>query len=115
MDNLFIILKNLLTHKHLGKGKEERDVFIFPVFEDGQQIVFAFLAKGVIDPVHSHNEASSKLYILKGKGIAILGDKNIDYKSGQVIDLPKGVPHGYEVAEDTLVLSVQEAPIKYTK
>jgi quercetin dioxygenase-like cupin family protein len=113
MERLFEILKKNLVFKHTGSGNKERDIFQFPIFKDGEQIVLAILPKGTIYPPHSHEEGNARLYILSGKGVIILEQKKIIYDRGSVFNLTKGIMHGYEVEEETLVLSIQEKAIKY--
>lgn len=111
MEKLITILKDKLSHEHLDLEKEKLDVFQFPIFKDGTQIDFALLEAGTSHPPHIHEDGSSHLYVIIGTGKLILGNQQMNYVSGQVFDVPKGTRHGFDVIEDTVLLSIQDKPI----
>jgi mannose-6-phosphate isomerase-like protein (cupin superfamily) len=45
-------------------------------------------------PVHRHERAEQVLFFLSGRGLASLGDKEIEAVPGTTIHVPKGVRHG---------------------
>jgi len=111
MEKLFQLLKEKLSDKHLDLGKEALDVFQFPIFQDGQQVDFAVLEKGTSHSPHIHEECSSSLYVITGNGVVMLGGKKLSYEAGQTFMVPKGMSHGFEVQEDTVLLSIQDKAI----
>lgn len=60
---------------------------------------------------HIHQYSTARLHILKGSGIALLGDEKRKYNCGDILDVPKGTPHGFETLEETIFLSLQNPPI----
>ncbi len=60
---------------------------------------------------HKHNHTHATLIVLTGKGTAILDKKRIRYKPGDILDIPKGTMHGFEIKQKTIVLSIQSKEI----
>jgi quercetin dioxygenase-like cupin family protein len=111
MKELLKILKQKLAHKHMDLKEESLDVFQFPIFQDGQQVDFALLEKNTSHPPHIHDEGSAHLYVITGSGSIILNKEKMKYEEGQTFVVPKGTAHGFEVTEDTVLLSIQDKPI----
>jgi quercetin dioxygenase-like cupin family protein len=111
VEKLFDLLKEKLHHEQVLLEHESLDIFQFPIFADGQQIDFAFLEKNTSHPPHIHEEGSANLYVITGEGSIILGKEKCDYKPANYFFVPKGTAHGFEVREDTILLSIQDKPI----
>lgn len=60
---------------------------------------------------HLHKNSSAIIYISFGSGVFLLGEKSIQYKRGDRIFIPSGLPHGFITDEHTLFLSIQSPPI----
>lgn len=63
--------------------------------------------KGSLRPPHIHDTSSAKFYFLEGKGFVLMDDKKIPYEKGVYVEVPAGSAHGFDVEEDTLMLSIQ--------
>ncbi|MCE9652576.1 MAG: cupin domain-containing protein [Nitrosarchaeum sp.] len=50
--------------------------------------------------LHMHPRGSESFYILKGEYRFLVGDKNIDTKSGDTITVPKGISHKFHSGND---------------
>ncbi|NQZ85439.1 MAG: cupin domain-containing protein [Nanoarchaeales archaeon] len=73
------------------------------------------LSKDKPYPQHVHKNSVAKLYIILGEGTIKLGNKEIKYKPGMRFVVGKGVPHGFTIKTETLMLSIQNPPIINTK
>jgi mannose-6-phosphate isomerase-like protein (cupin superfamily) len=60
--------------------------------------------------LHHHNQEDHIVYVARGHGILRMGEKGQEtreVKPGDIINLPRGVPHGFEKqGEENLVLLV---------
>lgn len=70
--------------------------------------------------LHHHTMEDRIVYIARGHGIARLGGETRDVKVGDIIDIPRGVKHGFEKksVEDLVLLVVATAgwkPLEDTK
>jgi quercetin dioxygenase-like cupin family protein len=111
MENLFKILKEKLGYKKMHLDAETLEVFQFPIFDNKEQVDFVFLDADTKHPQHIHDDGNAKLYIISGKGIIYLGNGTKQYSAGQTFVVPKQTAHGFDVEEDTVILSIQDSPI----
>ena len=51
---------------------------------------------GGMVPIHTHENEQEAMYIISGKGKAIIGGEEFDIESDTVITAPPGVPHGMQ-------------------
>jgi mannose-6-phosphate isomerase-like protein (cupin superfamily) len=73
--------------------------------------------------LHHHDQEDHIVYVARGRGILRMGDKGQEtreVKPGDLINLPRGVPHGFEKqgAENLVLLVVATAgwkPLEDTK
>jgi len=84
----------LITHEREGVG----------VYE------WAGLEPGIYEP-HIHDEASSQINIMTGRGVIVIGEKEKPYEEGESFNVPAGVPHGFEVNEPTWLFTVLDQHI----
>jgi mannose-6-phosphate isomerase-like protein (cupin superfamily) len=60
--------------------------------------------------LHHHNQEDHIVYVARGRGILRMGEKGQEtreVKPGDILNLPRGVPHGFEKqGEENLVLLV---------
>ncbi len=77
---------------------------------EGGAMELAFLVAGSYSP-HVHDNTDSHLVVFEGRGDFFLDGTTFAYRSGSQIYIPRGAAHGLEVAEPTLLLSMQEGEI----
>ncbi len=70
--------------------------------------------------LHSHSQEDHVVYIARGQGTARLGDETRQVKVGDILNLPKGIPHSFtqEGKENLVLLVVATAgwkPLEDTK
>ncbi|HEV8662007.1 MAG TPA: cupin domain-containing protein [Candidatus Methylomirabilis sp.] len=57
--------------------------------------------------LHHHAQEDHVLYIARGQGTARLGDETRQVKAGDILNLPKGIPHSFtKEGKENLVLIV---------
>lgn len=57
--------------------------------------------------LHHHDQEDHVLYIARGQGTARLGDETRQVKAGDILNLPKGIPHSFtKEGKENLVLIV---------
>lgn len=61
--------------------------------------------------LHSHSLEDHIVYVVRGQGAARLGDESRQVKGGDILNIPKGVPHGFtkEGKENLIFLVVATA------
>jgi len=69
---------------------------------------------------HHHDQEDHILYVARGQGTARLGDETRQVKAGDILNLPKGIPHSFakEGKENLVLLVVATAgwkPLEDTK
>ena len=86
---------------HLGNSSVEREITLVRAQEGSY-------------PQHVHQSSDAKFFIIEGSAIFLSGDERRDIKSGDVIDIPRGMPHGFEIAagETLQFVSIQSPPIR---
>lgn len=60
---------------------------------------------------HFHKNSAAVIYIIKGSGIFLLADQQLEYCESKRIIIPSGVMHGFKTYTYTLFLSIQSPPI----
>ena len=70
--------------------------------------------------VHHHNQEDHLVYVVRGQATARLGDETRQVKAGDILNIPKGVPHGFtkEGKENFVFLAIATAgwnPLEDTK
>ena len=70
--------------------------------------------------LHPHSQEDHVLYVARGQGTARLGDETRQVKAGDILNLPKGIPHSFakEGKENLVLLVVATAgwkPLEDTK
>ena len=64
-------------------------------------LIHCFFRKGFTPPPHLHNNEDESFYILEGIIDFQAGDKKFTAGAGELIVLPKGIPHSFELVTDT--------------
>ncbi len=61
-------------------------------------------------PQHKHEKSYATFHFLCGKGHVILGDdqKRVPYTAGTIMDVPRGMLHGFAPEESGVMLSTQK-------
>jgi quercetin dioxygenase-like cupin family protein len=75
-------------------------------------VEFVKLYKDMSYKAHIHDKASAIFIFLTGTGNLLLDGKAFPYAPGKQFDVPAGVLHGFELAEETIFLSIQSHPIQ---
>ena len=80
----------------------ERNITLVKLKQDGQY------------PQHIHKDSDAVLVIINGNALFLTGKDRIDVKSGDKIEIPRNMPHGFELpkGEQLEFLSVQSPPIR---
>ncbi|NKY31865.1 cupin domain-containing protein [Nocardia speluncae] len=80
----------------------------------GKEIIFieAFKGKGMVDPMHVHDDHESIGYLLRGRLRLVIGDEEFIAEAGDTWLHPRGVPHMSEALEDCVQLEVKSPPRK---
>jgi mannose-6-phosphate isomerase-like protein (cupin superfamily) len=87
-----------------------QNVGVIPPTMHNKILEIIFLHPGLYEP-HIHENTSAMLVVVVGKGIAIIGESQSDYKPGDKLYVPSGVIHGFMVIEPTMMLSFTDNPI----
>lgn len=80
----------------------------------GKEIIFieAFKGKGMVDPMHVHDDHESVGYLLSGRLRLVIGGEEFIAEAGDTWLHPRGVPHMSEALEDCIQLEVKSPPRK---
>lgn len=80
----------------------------------GQDILLLHVLreKGLIDPVHQHDDHETVAYLIKGRLRLVIGDQEFIAEPGTTWIHPRGVPHYSEALEDCEQLEVKSPPKK---
>jgi quercetin dioxygenase-like cupin family protein len=70
-------------------------------------VLKAFRGKGLIDPVHQHDDHESVATLLSGRLRMKIGDAEFIAEPGAVWRHPPGVPHTSEALEDCVQIEVK--------
>ena len=102
------VLNKVKFEKFKVSNEEVIELYRVPTTKGCLEIVR--LKKGNYPP-HIHDKANAKLYILSGSGKLFLNKKKKDYREGDIINIPKGISHGFSVRKATIMLSIQSKQI----
>jgi quercetin dioxygenase-like cupin family protein len=108
---LMRILQQLTTPLAVRLERESFELFRLPRFATGEEIDVVLFKRRTDHPAHIHHHSDAVLYFLKGAGTFYFGKGKKNYKSGSVMHVPKGTPHGLYARTDTVMLSIQNRPI----
>lgn len=95
------------------KPSEDFDnIHVRPMHSDAKSSSFVIWIKEKVR-LHKHEVHSEHVYVLKGKGEMVLGDRTFEVKKGDLIFIPEGTPHAVRVTGGTLkVISIQSPEFK---
>ena len=94
---------------HIPAGSGERISFmgmeliwkITPDMSRGAIISFLQIAPpGTGVPLHIHPKEEENVFLVEGNLVFQLGDKTCDVAPGDVINMPRGIPHGFRIVGD---------------
>jgi quercetin dioxygenase-like cupin family protein len=68
--------------------------------------------KGLIDPVHQHDDHETVAYLIKGRLRLVIGGQEFIAEPGTSWRHPRGVPHFSEALEDCEQLEIKSPPRK---
>jgi len=85
---------------------------IHRLFPEKGCIEFVKLYPDIKYKAHIHDESSARFIFLKGKGKVFIGDEAFAFEPGFQIDAPAAIKHGFEIASETIFLSIQTNPIQ---
>src|SRR5471032_668883 len=90
-----------------GKPMYGGDMLVNPLMK-GDEMTFLEIhyAAGVGAPLHTHTHESIA-YVVKGKVKSTVGSEEFIMGSGDVCRHPKGVLHGLEAIEDSVVVEIK--------
>ena len=63
-------------------------------------LIYVEVYKGNEPPAHVHHREDENYYILEGAIRFWVGDQVLDAKAGDLVHLPKGVPHKFELQSE---------------
>ena len=68
-------------------------------------------------PQHIHKESDAYFIVISGEAIFITGDERKEVKAGDRVEVPRGMPHGFELKgkEALEFISLQSPPILNTE
>lgn len=87
-----------LTLFRLGKGGKSTHEFV--ELNDSQYY-----------PPHRHHTSAARLLVVSGTGTILLDGQEHTYAPGHVFNVPPNAWHGFQVGEETVLLSKQTPPI----
>ena len=79
---------------------------------DDVLLLQAFKGKGVIDPIHQHDDHESVAYLVSGKMKLVINGQEFIAHPGDAWIHPRGVPHYSEALEDCIQVEVKSPPRK---
>ena len=90
----------------------------FPVIElgpfegSGETYSLVYLEPGIY-PQHIHDDSDAKFLFHSGEGMAIIGQekREVPFRAGSVIEVPQGIPHGFNVVKEGIFVAWQSKPI----
>jgi len=89
-----------------GEGEKRIIANADSVGEPFTQIAKTVLKKGDYVDVHIHQTMSEHFFILEGKCIVFVGDKEFPCSSVDYLFLPAGVPHSISVLIETTMITI---------
>jgi quercetin dioxygenase-like cupin family protein len=110
MDVLYRAAKDMPEEKiHAVEGAVEQgelSVTVLMVTEN-MLVLRAWRGKGLIDPIHQHDDHESVATLLSGKLKMQIGDKEFIAGPGDVWRHPPGVPHFSEALEECVQIEIK--------
>lgn len=84
-----------------GRTIENREVTLVTLTPEGQY------------PQHVHKDSDARFIIVSGEATLLLGKTQRKIHLGDIIDIPKGTPHGFDtiVGQNLVFISIQSPPI----
>jgi len=79
---------------------------------DDVVMIHAFKGKGMIDPIHQHDDHESVAYLVRGRMRLIIDGHEFIAEPGDAWIHPRGVPHYSEALEDCVQVEVKSPPRK---
>lgn len=64
-------------------------------------LIHCYFRKGFMAPPHYHQLEDESFYVLEGEIDFYVGDKNFKVSAGEFINLPKNVPHYFNLISET--------------
>ena len=84
-------------------------------FFQGKSYEILELESKIEYPQHFHKKSQANFHIILGKGKIILNGKSKAYKKGDSFLIPVGLKHGFLPEKHTLILTIQNPPIRNPK
>lgn len=80
----------------------------------GQDILMLHVVreKGLIDPLHQHDDHETVAYLIRGRLRLVIGDEEFIAEPGTSWIHPRGVPHFSEALEECEQLEIKSPPRK---
>lgn len=75
-------------------------------------MLHVFREKGLVDPVHRHDDHETVAHLIRGRLRLVIGDKEFIAEAGSSWIHPRGVDHFSEALEDCEQLEVKTPPRK---
>ena len=101
-------LSSVLARNSPAKGEA---IKIVPVVQGQDASVTVVRAMGELPP-HYHESREEVVYVIRGGGTMLLGNEKRPIKAGDILHIPRRVPHGFVngAKRETVVLSVMAPP-----
>ncbi len=82
-----------------------------------REVSLVKLRSGVAYPQHVHKNSDAYVVIVSGEAVLLSGTKETPLVSGDKIQIPRGMPHGFKLAEGQVLefISIQSPPIRDPK
>ncbi len=82
--------------------------------DDAVEVSLVRISKEGPHPQHIHYYSDAHLVITSGRAIFLSGTSRIEMKAGERIDVPREMPHGFEIPVGSYIefVSLQSPPIK---
>ena len=91
-----------------GVAEEPGKLTVKPLLVGSDMLLLeAFKAKGMVDPLHQHDDHESVAYLLKGRMRLVIGGQEFIAEAGDSWIHPRGVPHFSEALEDCIQIEVK--------
>ena len=105
---LIIPLSSVLSKNPPAKGEAFK---VMPVAQGRDASVTVVRAAGELPP-HYHESREEVVYVVRGGGTMLLGNEKRPVKAGDILHIPRRVPHGFVngAKRETVVVSVMAPP-----
>ena len=103
-----ISLASVLAKSPPAKGEAFK---VMPVAQGQDTSVTVVRALGEL-PTHFHESREEVVYVVRGGGTMLLGNEKRPVKAGDILHIPRRVPHGFVngAKRETVVVSVMAPP-----